>query len=238
MAAIAAALAERGIWLLALGAASRDHLLVADDRLEDALDALACAGGPRQHGTLESSRCRTISQRCSPSGRATTPPSSSPAVLERWIEARAFEANADDPGEPYVIALPPPNVTGALHMGHALSGTIQDVLIRVHRMRGRNALWIYGTDHAGHRHADGGRAAARAGGHHPSRARSRGRSSDRVWQWRRETGTTITAQYLRLGASLDFRRERFTMDEGYAHAVTKVFVELYRKGYGCTARTA
>ena len=72
-----------------------------------------------------------------------------PDVLARWIEAHAFEAHADDPGEPYVIAVPPPNVTGALHMGHALNGSIQDVLIRLHRMRGRNALWIYGTDHAG-----------------------------------------------------------------------------------------
>ena len=72
-----------------------------------------------------------------------------PEVLARWIDAHAFEAHADDPGEPYAIAIPPPNVTGALHMGHALNGSINDVLIRVHRMRGRNTLWIYGTDHAG-----------------------------------------------------------------------------------------
>jgi valyl-tRNA synthetase len=153
-----------------------------------------------------------------------------PDVLTRWIEARAFEANADDPGEPYVIALPPPNVTGALHMGHALSGTIQDVLIRLHRMRGRNALWIYGTDHAG---IATQMVVERLLASEGSSRHELGREGfvERVWQWRRETGTTITGQYLRLGASLDFRRESFTMDEGYAHAVTKVFVDLYRKGY-------
>jgi valyl-tRNA synthetase len=153
-----------------------------------------------------------------------------PDVLTRWIEARAFEANAGDPGEPYVIALPPPNVTGALHMGHALSGTIQDVLIRVHRMRGRNALWIYGTDHAG---IATQMVVERLLASEGSSRHELGREGfvDRVWQWRRETGTTITGQYLRLGASLDFRRESFTMDEGYAHAVTRVFVDLYRKGY-------
>ncbi len=153
-----------------------------------------------------------------------------PDVLRRWIEAHAFEANADDPGEPYVIALPPPNVTGALHMGHALSGTIQDVLIRVHRMRGRNALWIYGTDHAG---IATQMVVERLLASEGSSRHELGRDGfvERVWQWRRETGTTITGQYLRLGASLDFRRESFTMDESYAHAVTKVFVDLYRKGY-------
>jgi valyl-tRNA synthetase len=153
-----------------------------------------------------------------------------PEVLARWIAERAFEANADDPGEPYVIALPPPNVTGALHMGHALSGTVQDVLIRLHRMRGRNALWIYGTDHAGI--ATQMVVERLLAGEGISR-HELGREGfvERVWQWRRETGTKITAQYLRLGASLDFRRERFTMDESYARAVTKVFVDLYRKGY-------
>ena len=153
-----------------------------------------------------------------------------PEVLERWLEARAFEANADDPGEPYVIALPPPNVTGALHMGHALSGTIQDVLIRLQRMRGRNALWIYGTDHAG---IATQMVVERLLASEGSSRQALGREGfvDRVWQWRRETGTTITGQYLRLGASLDFRRESFTMDEGYARAVTKVFVDLHGKGY-------
>jgi valyl-tRNA synthetase len=153
-----------------------------------------------------------------------------PEVLERWIEANAFEANADDPGEPYVIAVPPPNVTGALHMGHALNGTIQDALIRLNRMRGRNALWIYGTDHAGiatQMVVERLLASEGTSRHHLGREEF----VERVWQWRRETGTTITGQYLRLGASLDFRRERFTMDEGYARAVIEVFVRLYRKGY-------
>jgi valyl-tRNA synthetase len=153
-----------------------------------------------------------------------------PEVLARWIDARAFEAHADDPGEPYVIAIPPPNVTGALHMGHALNGSIDDALIRLHRMRGRNALWIYGTDHAGiATQMVVERLLASEGTTRQELGRER--FLERLWQWRRETGTTITGQYLRLGASLDFRRERFTMDDDYARAVLKVFVELYRKGY-------
>jgi valyl-tRNA synthetase len=153
-----------------------------------------------------------------------------PSVLERWIDAAAFEANADAGGEPYVIAVPPPNVTGALHMGHALNGSIQDVLIRMQRMRGRNALWIYGTDHAGIATQMVVERLLRSEG---SNRHEIGREAfvERVWQWRRDTGTMITGQYLRLGASLDFRRERFTMDEGYARAVVEVFVRLYRKGY-------
>ena len=153
-----------------------------------------------------------------------------PEVLQRWIDAHAFEARADDPGEPYAIAIPPPNVTGALHMGHALNGSIEDVLIRLNRMRGRNALWIYGTDHAGIATQMVVERLLAAEG---TTRQELGRELflERLWQWRRETGTTITGQYLRLGASLDFRRERFTMDDDYARAVLKVFVELYRKGY-------
>ena len=153
-----------------------------------------------------------------------------PDVLTRWIEAHAFEANADDPGEPYAIAVPPPNVTGALHMGHALNGSIQDVLIRLHRMRGRNALWIYGTDHAG---IATQMVVERLLLGEGSSRHELGREGfvERVWKWRKDTGTTITGQYLRLGASLDFRRERFTMDENYARAVVEVFVKLHRKGY-------
>jgi valyl-tRNA synthetase len=153
-----------------------------------------------------------------------------PAVFARWQEAHAFDAEPGDPGEPYCIAIPPPNVTGALHMGHALNGTIQDVLIRLARMRGRNALWAYGKDHAGiavvavlekelardglSRHEIGREAFV-----------------ERAWAWVREYGGTITGQFKRLGCSLDYRRERFTMDEGYVQAVLHVFVSLYRKGY-------
>ena len=167
---------------------------------------------------------------CSPSGRATTRAWSSRRCSRAGSRRHAFEAHADDPGEPYAIAVPPPNVTGALHMGHALNGSIQDVLIRLQRMRGRNALWIYGTDHAG---IATQMVVERLLVSEGSNRHELGREGfvERVWKWREDTGTTITGQYLRLGASLDFRRERFTMDESYARAVVKVFVELYRKGY-------
>ena len=151
-----------------------------------------------------------------------------PEVLARWIEGHAFEAHADDPGEPYAIAVPPPNVTGALHMGHALNGPIQDVLIRLQRMRGRNALWIYGTDHAGiATQMVVERQLVREGRTGTSSA-ERG-SSSASGSGARTTGTTIIGQYLRLGASLDFRRERFTMDENYARAVVEAFVTLYAR---------
>jgi valyl-tRNA synthetase len=153
-----------------------------------------------------------------------------PAVFARWQEAHAFDANPGDPGEPYTIAVPPPNVTGALHMGHALNGTIQDVLIRLARMRGRNALWAYGKDHAGIAvQAVLEKELAREG----LNRQEIGREAfvERAWAWVREYGDQITKQYHRLGCSLDYRRERFTMDEGYVRAVLRVFVALYDKGY-------
>jgi valyl-tRNA synthetase len=150
-----------------------------------------------------------------------------------WEEAGAFRAGrADRKGaEPYTIVIPPPNVTGSLHIGHALNNTLQDVLCRFERMRGRDVLWQPGTDHAGiatqmvvERHL--------AQTKQPDR-RTLGRAAflERVWQQKETSEQTILGQLKRLGASCDWSRTRFTMDEGLSKAVLKVFVELYRQGY-------
>src|SRR3954471_8991139 len=133
-------------------------------------------------------------------------------VFERWQEARIFHPDPEGtPGENYSIAIPPPNVTGSLHMGHALNGTIQDVLIRVARMRGRHTKWIYGTDHAGIATQVKVEEALAAEG---KTKEDLGREAfiERVWEWRERHGSRITEQYKRLGASLDYEDERFTMD--------------------------
>jgi len=153
-----------------------------------------------------------------------------PGIFERWMDAHAFDAEPDDPGEPYCIALPPPNVTGSLHMGHALNGTVQDSLIRLKRMQGRNVLWQPGTDHAGiatQRVVE--RELAAEGLTREQLGRER--FVERVWEWRQATGSVIIEQYKRLGSSMDYRRERFTMDEQYAKAVLEVFVRLHERGF-------
>jgi valyl-tRNA synthetase len=151
-------------------------------------------------------------------------------TFERWEAAGVFGGVPDSGGEPFVIALPLPNVTGDLHMGHALNGSYQDTLIRLRRMQGRDSLWICGTDHAS--------IAVHAVIEKQLRAEGltrwdlgRERFLERVWRWREETGATIIRQFKRLGCSLDYGHERFTMDEGYVQAVLTMFVELYRKGY-------
>src|SRR5262245_40478370 len=134
------------------------------------------------------------------------------------------------PDENYSIAIPPPNVTGALHMGHALNGTIQDALIRLNRMRGRNTMWILGTDHAGI--ATQAVVEKELAGQGISRQElGRDQFTKRVWEWKERYGSTIVEQYQRLGASCDYERERFTLDDGYVKAVYRVFVDLYEKGY-------
>ncbi|WP_193548463.1 valine--tRNA ligase [Azospirillum palustre] len=146
-----------------------------------------------------------------------------------WEESGAFAAQPQGNGNPYTIMMPPPNVTGSLHMGHALTFTIQDVLTRYNRMRGRDALWQPGTDHAGiatqmvveRNLAKDGKTRHDFG---------RDAFIDKVWEWKAESGGTITRQLRRLGASPDWPRERFTMDEGLSRAVRKVFVELHRQG--------
>jgi valyl-tRNA synthetase len=149
-----------------------------------------------------------------------------------WEDSLAFKAGRPDrrDASPFTIVIPPPNVTGSLHMGHALNNTLQDILCRFERMRGRDVLWQPGTDHAGiatqmvverqlmERQQPGRREMGRA------------KFLERVWQWKAESGDTIIDQLKRLGASCDWSRERFTMDEGLSRAVVKVFVELHREG--------
>jgi len=151
-------------------------------------------------------------------------------VFAGWADANVFTADPNAAGEPYCIALPPPNVTGSLHMGHALNGAVQDLLIRWRRMQGRNVLWQPGTDHAGiatQMVVERGLAAEGKTRH------DLGRDAfiERVWAWKEATGSTIIEQYKRLGASMDYSRERFTMDDDYALAVQDVFVELHSRGY-------
>src|SRR3954447_4004146 len=151
-------------------------------------------------------------------------------VFARWEEAGIFHPEPEGtPDQNYSIAIPPPNVTGSLHMGHALNGTLQDVLIRLARMRGKRTKWIYGTDHAGIATQVKVEEALAAEG---KSKEDLGREAfvERVWEWREQYGSTITEQYKRLGASLDYRDERFTMDEAYAKAVTHVFARLYERG--------
>lgn len=151
-------------------------------------------------------------------------------IVTRWLESGLFHPEREgDGGDSYSIAIPPPNVTGSLHMGHALNGSVQDVLIRYHRMRGMRTKWILGTDHAGIATQAQVEKALRAEG---TSRQEIGREAfvKRVWDWRAHYGGTIVAQLKRLGASCDYSEERFTLDEGYARAVAEVFVSLYEKG--------
>nr|ART36788.1 D429 [uncultured bacterium] len=151
-------------------------------------------------------------------------------IYDTWEKSGAFQAGKNPAGKPYCIVIPPPNVTGSLHMGHALNNTLQDILIRFERMRGRDTLWQPGTDHAGiaTQMVVERQLAERQ---QPDR-RDMGREAfvKRVWEWKDESGGLITRQLRRLGASCDWSRERFTMDEGLSRAVTKTFVELHRQG--------
>ena len=148
-------------------------------------------------------------------------------ILERWLDGGYFHPDAEgSPDENFSIAIPPPNVTGALHMGHALNGTVQDVLTRLNRMRGRNSLWALGLDHAG---IATQAVVERELGEEGISRRDIGREAfvERVWQWREQYGSTIIEQFKRLGASCDYERERFTLDEDYVRAVYRVFKQLY-----------
>jgi len=151
-------------------------------------------------------------------------------ILARWLDAGLVHPEAaGTPEENFSIAIPPPNVTGALHMGHALNWTIQDVLIRTNRMRGRRAKWIFGTDHAGIATQRQVEKLLESEG--TSRvALGREAFLERVWAWRERYGGEIIEQGKRLGATPDYEDERFTMDERYVQAVLKVFVELYEQG--------
>ncbi|MBB3019782.1 valyl-tRNA synthetase [Microvirga lupini] len=152
-------------------------------------------------------------------------------ISTRWEEAEAFKAGREDRKNavPYTIVIPPPNVTGSLHMGHALNNTIQDILCRFERMRGKDVLWQPGMDHAG---IATQMVVERQLAERQIQRRDLGREEfvKRVWEWKEESGGTIVRQLKRLGASCDWSRERFTMDEGLSQAVLKVFVDLYRQG--------
>jgi valyl-tRNA synthetase len=152
-------------------------------------------------------------------------------IFAEWIDGGYFHPAAKGtPEENFSVAIPPPNVTGVLHMGHALNGSMQDALVRMNRMRGKNTLWILGTDHAG--------IATQAVVEKELRKEGKTRHDlgreafvERVWEWKGEYGSRIVEQYKRLGASCDYERERFTLDEGYVKAVYRVFKQLFDKGY-------
>src|SRR5512132_2166567 len=153
---------------------------------------------------------------------------------ETWEKEGLYEAHAEDGGETFVIAHPPPNVTGELHMGHALQLALGDSLVRWRRMQGYNTLFQPGYDHAGISTQNAvEKDLAREG----KRRQDLGRQAfeARVWEWLRLYGHTIMTQFRRMGASLDYRRERFTLDDDYVRAVMRFFVHLYRKGWICKA---
>ena len=159
--------------------------------------------------------------------KAYDPQAVEPAVCEQWLNSDAFAPKQAD--ETYCIVIPPPNVTGSLHMGHAFSYTLQDILIRYHRMRGEATLWQPGTDHAGiATQMVVERLLDKEGVHR--RDLGRERFLDRVWQWKEHSGGTIISQLKRLGSSCDWSRERFTLDDGLSAAVREVFVRLYEEG--------
>src|ERR1700759_524673 len=154
-----------------------------------------------------------------------------PRIVEKWLRSGLFSPDPEGTAaENYSIAIPPPNVTGVLHMGPALNGSIQDCLARHHRMRGERTKWILGTDHAGIATQTQVERALAAEGT-PRRDLGREAFVERVWQWRAQYGGTIIEQLKRLGASADYDTERFTLDDDYVQAVLKVFVSLYDKGY-------
>ncbi len=155
-------------------------------------------------------------------------------IYKKWEDAGAFKAGAglsDDPNrESFSIVIPPPNVTGSLHMGHALNNTIQDILVRFERMRGKDVLWQPGMDHAGIATQMVVERQLAERGEPDRHAMGREAFIEKIWEWKEESGGMIFSQLRRLGASCDWSRERFTMDEGLSEAVLKVFVQLYEDG--------
>lgn len=150
-------------------------------------------------------------------------------LYDKWEKSGAFACDTASGADPYVIMMPPPNVTGSLHMGHALTFTLQDILIRYNRMNGKDTLWQPGTDHAG---IATQMVVERQLGEQNVTRHDLGREKfvEKVWEWKEKSGGTITNQLRRLGASPDWARERFTMDEGLSAAVRKVFVTLHKQG--------
>lgn len=151
-------------------------------------------------------------------------------LYEKWINKKYFHAKVDRSKKPFTIVMPPPNITGKLHMGHALDNTMQDILIRFKRMQGYNALWQPGTDHASIATEVKITEQLKSQGIDKKELGREG-FLKKAWEWKEEYGGTITSQLKKLGSSCDWERERFTMDEGCSKAVTEVFVKLYEKGY-------
>ncbi|MFC2315095.1 MAG: class I tRNA ligase family protein, partial [Selenomonas massiliensis] len=165
---------------------------------------------------------------------ANIPKNYDPQSFERkwyayWEEHKFFHDEADEGREPYSVVIPPPNVTGQLHMGHALDNTLQDILVRYQRMRGKNVVWIPGCDHAGIATQAKVEESLRAEGTNRFEL-GREKFLARVWDWKQQYGDRIMYQLRMLGASCDWERERFTMDEGCSRAVREVFVSLYEQG--------
>ncbi|MHC4830473.1 MAG: valine--tRNA ligase, partial [Planctomycetota bacterium] len=156
-----------------------------------------------------------------------------PRILERWLETGVFHADEEaaiaSPQDTFSVVIPPPNVTGVLHLGHALNNTLQDVLVRYHRMKGGRAMWLPGTDHAGIATQNVVEKQLRKGG---QTRHDLGREAflEQVWAWKEKNGSRIVEQLKRIGASCDWDRERFTMDEGLSGAVREVFCRLHEKG--------
>lgn len=163
-------------------------------------------------------------------GKTYDPKAFEDRIYQEWLEQKAFSAKVDPELKPYTIMLPPPNITGQLHMGHALDQTLQDILIRWKRMQGYSALWLPGTDHASI--ATEVKVVEKIKNEEGKSKEDLGREGflERAWAWRDEYGRRIVTQMQKLGSSCDWDRERFTMDEGCNKAVTEVFVRLYEKG--------
>ena len=149
--------------------------------------------------------------------------------FQLWIDRGYFTADPDKPGEAFSIVIPPPNVTGQLHLGHALNVTLQDIIVRTRRMQGFNTLWVPGTDHAGIATQNAvEKDLAKEGKNRHQLGRDK--FEKKVWEWRETYGNRILNQLRRLGASCDWSRERFTLDEGLSRAVNEVFIRLYKQG--------
>ncbi|MEK7660677.1 MAG: class I tRNA ligase family protein, partial [Pseudomonadota bacterium] len=156
---------------------------------------------------------------------------SEPKIYKKWEESGAFKPIDAANAEPFSMVIPPPNVTGSLHLGHALNNTLQDILARFERMRGKSVLWQPGLDHAGiATQMVVERQLAEAKNNESRASLGRDEFVKRVWDWKATSGGTINNQLRRLGASCDWSRERFTMDEGLSAAVRKVFVQLHKEG--------
>ena len=158
------------------------------------------------------------------------PKAAEPRLYAMWEGSGLFAPRQDTAAEAYSIVIPPPNVTGSLHIGHALNNTLQDILARYHRMRGKAVLWLPGTDHAGIATQMVVERQLAAAGNVGRRDMGREAFVEKIWEWKAESGGTIVQQLRRLGASCDWSRERFTLDEGLNAAVRKVFVQLHKEG--------